>query len=299
MATHSSILAWRIPWIEEPGKLRSVGVTKRQTGPSDLTLSLFTLAAEKAEKRVVTRMKRECYLGNFPHSYTWLHKGRNDLWCPILSQRKESEVKVTQSSLPLWDPMQSMDSPGQNTAVGSLSLLHGIFPTRGSNPGLPHCRWLLYQLSHKGSRGKIIPFKTQIFKGLKENNTDWALGDIPGTVLVTVDYLNNPVAQALLWFPLYRWGYWDKGREMTCPRHSAEDFLGTESEAGSLQGMSLPPGALVAVSRPMNWFRNSSSTSNSAMATLEISPEINIRHLLFHCWNFWSGQCFNKTWLWK
>ena len=45
------------------------------------------------------------------------------------------------------------NSPGQNTGVGSLSLLQGIFPTQGSNPGLPHCRWLLYQLSHKGSPG--------------------------------------------------------------------------------------------------------------------------------------------------
>ena len=35
--------------------------------------------------------------------------------------------------------------------MGSLSLLPGIFPTRGLNPGLPHCRWILYQLSHKGS----------------------------------------------------------------------------------------------------------------------------------------------------
>ena len=43
------------------------------------------------------------------------------------------------------------DSPGQNTGVGSLSLLQGIFPTQGSNPGLPHCGQILYQLSHKGS----------------------------------------------------------------------------------------------------------------------------------------------------
>jgi len=35
--------------------------------------------------------------------------------------------------------------------MGSLSLLQGIFPTQGLNPGLPHCRWTLYQLSHKGS----------------------------------------------------------------------------------------------------------------------------------------------------
>ena len=43
------------------------------------------------------------------------------------------------------------NSPGQNTRVGSLSLLQGIFPTQGSNPGLPHCRWILYQLSYKGN----------------------------------------------------------------------------------------------------------------------------------------------------
>ena len=35
--------------------------------------------------------------------------------------------------------------------MGSLSLLQGIFPTKGLNLSLPHCRWLLYQLSHKGS----------------------------------------------------------------------------------------------------------------------------------------------------
>ena len=48
-------------------------------------------------------------------------------------------------------------SPGQNTGVGSLSLLQGIFPTQGSNPGPLHCRWILYQLSHKGSpRGSLL-----------------------------------------------------------------------------------------------------------------------------------------------
>ena len=35
--------------------------------------------------------------------------------------------------------------------MSSLSLLQGIFPTQGSNPGLPHCRRILYQLSHKRS----------------------------------------------------------------------------------------------------------------------------------------------------
>ena len=48
----------------------------------------------------------------------------------------------------LYSPWNSL---GQNTGVGSLSLLHGIFPTQGLNPGLPHCRWILYQVSHKES----------------------------------------------------------------------------------------------------------------------------------------------------
>ena len=43
------------------------------------------------------------------------------------------------------------NSPGQNTGVGSCSLLQEIFPTQGWKLGLPHCRWILYQLSHKGS----------------------------------------------------------------------------------------------------------------------------------------------------
>ena len=43
----------------------------------------------------------------------------------------------------------------KNTGVGSLSLLQGIFPTQGLNPGLLHCRQILYQLSHKESKDQI------------------------------------------------------------------------------------------------------------------------------------------------
>ena len=43
------------------------------------------------------------------------------------------------------------NSPCQNTGVGSLSLLQGIFPAQGLNPGLLHFRWILYQLNHKGN----------------------------------------------------------------------------------------------------------------------------------------------------
>ena len=45
-------------------------------------------------------------------------------------------------------PAEPPEKP-KNSSVGTLSLLQGIFPTQGSNPGLPQCRWFLYQLSHK------------------------------------------------------------------------------------------------------------------------------------------------------
>ena len=54
------------------------------------------------------------------------------------------------------------NSPGQNPGAGSRSLLQGIFPTQGSNPGLPHCRWILYHLSHQGSL-RILVWVTHPF----------------------------------------------------------------------------------------------------------------------------------------
>ena len=72
-----------------------------------------------------------------------------------------SEVKWSESLSPVWlfatrGLYSPRNSPGQNTGVGNLSLLQGIFPTQGSNPGLPHYRWFLYQLNHKGSISFMI-----------------------------------------------------------------------------------------------------------------------------------------------
>ena len=66
---------------------------------------------------------------------------------------------VGQSCLTLCNPMDCSppgtsvhgDSPGKNTAVGCPAFLQGKFPTQGLNPGLPHCRWILYHQSHQGS----------------------------------------------------------------------------------------------------------------------------------------------------
>ena len=64
----------------------------------------------------------------------------------------ESESgSVLSYSFPSHGLYSLWNAPGQNTGVGSLSLLQGIFPTQGSNPGLPHYRQILYQLNHKGS----------------------------------------------------------------------------------------------------------------------------------------------------
>ena len=66
---------------------------------------------------------------------------------------------VTQLCLTLCNPMNCNppgsfvrgDSLGKNTGMGCHALLQGIVPTQGSDPGLLHCRWVLYPLSHQGS----------------------------------------------------------------------------------------------------------------------------------------------------
>ena len=52
MAPHSSTLAWKIPWTEEPGRLQSMGVAKSQTWLSDFT---FTFHFHALEKEMATR----------------------------------------------------------------------------------------------------------------------------------------------------------------------------------------------------------------------------------------------------
>ena len=62
-----------------------------------------------------------------------------------------SKVKATSDSMQPHVLYSPWNSPGQNTGVGSRSLLQRIFPIQGLNPSLPHCRQILYQLSHQGS----------------------------------------------------------------------------------------------------------------------------------------------------
>ena len=72
-------------------------------------------------------------------------------WRTTTWRRKVKKWKW-ESSPTLCNPMDCpWNSPGQNTGVGSLSLLQGIFPTQEWNQCLLHCRWILYQLSYQGS----------------------------------------------------------------------------------------------------------------------------------------------------
>ena len=110
--------------------------------------------------------------GNIPFSltlfqensvYTYLKnkpKPKNNLACCLkthisfLCVWSESEChSVLSNSLQPRGLYSPWNSPGQSTGVGCLSLLRGIFPTQGLNPGLLHCRQILYQLSHMGSQG--------------------------------------------------------------------------------------------------------------------------------------------------
>ena len=77
---------------------------------------------------------------------------------PPLTTRGESEgesCSVVSDSLRPGGLCSPWTSPGQNTGVGGLSLLQGIFPTQRSNPGLPHRRWILYQPSQQGRRREL------------------------------------------------------------------------------------------------------------------------------------------------
>ena len=87
-----------------------------------------------------------------------------------LSFTNTLEVKVAQLCPTFWDPMDCnlcpWNSPGKNTGVGSHSLLQGIFPTQGSNPGLPHFRQIIYHPGHQWS-------STNTLKALPKKRPMW------------------------------------------------------------------------------------------------------------------------------
>ena len=76
--------------------------------------------------------------------------GKYSLWMKFCLLFESESRSVMSNSLQPHGLYSPWSSPHQNTGVGSRSLLQGTFPIQGSNPGLPHCRQILYQLSHQG-----------------------------------------------------------------------------------------------------------------------------------------------------
>ena len=74
-------------------------------------------------------------------------------WVAMPSSRGSSSPGIEPKSPTLQADSLPSEPPGKpkNTGVSSLSLLQGIFPTQGSNPGLLRCRQILYQLNYQGS----------------------------------------------------------------------------------------------------------------------------------------------------
>ena len=98
---------------------------------------------------------------------------------------KENESRLVMSDS-LWPHgHRSWNSPDQNTGVGSRSLLQGMFPTQGSNPGLPHSRRILYQLSYQGSP-RVLEWVAYLFSSgsSQPRNRTW-ISCIAGGFFIT------------------------------------------------------------------------------------------------------------------
>ena len=116
------------------------------------------------------------------HTHTYIYIYEN---CSVVSN------SLWPHGLYIYSPW---NSPGQNTGVSSLSLLQGLFPTQRSNPGLPHCRQILYQLSHKGSP-RIVEWVAYPFSRGSSQPRNWTgVSCIAGEI-----FTNWTIREALSW----------------------------------------------------------------------------------------------------
>ena len=120
-------------------RARGPGKSRVQIGGLSLLEKKQLLNSQSEAKKSQRMTKREILMG------TGGKLRVKTEWLPSLCRNKNrrcwkwspSVVSISLQPHGLYSPR---NSPGQNTGVGSLSLLQGIFPTQGSNPGLPHCR---------------------------------------------------------------------------------------------------------------------------------------------------------------
>ena len=94
------------------------------------------------------------FLGGSPFSNPYSSKYLLDACCLLITLLNSLESESCSVMSNSWQPYglySPWNSPSRSTGVGRFSFLQRIFPTQGSNPGLPHCEWILYHLSHRGS----------------------------------------------------------------------------------------------------------------------------------------------------
>ena len=161
MATHSSVLAWRIPVM---GSL--VGCCLCGRTESDTT--------------EVTQQQHTCHYYMF-FMYTLSLQQTDEIdtsnIIPIFHMRKLKPSRIffffkcqcqslghVQLFVTLWTIAHlascPWNSPGKNTGVACHFILQGIFLNQGLNPGLLNCRQILYQMSHQGSPGEALKSHT-------------------------------------------------------------------------------------------------------------------------------------------
>ena len=136
---HWTALTWPLPPAQATWELQDSTYQVREVGPLTIFPTCFQTGSRSEQKQGQPHIK-----------LTITEMNPRFLICAVL-------CLVAQSCPTLCDPMDCSppgssvhgDSPGKNTGVGCHALLQGIYPTQGSNPGLPHHRWILYQLSHQ------------------------------------------------------------------------------------------------------------------------------------------------------
>ena len=127
--------------------------------------------------------------------------------------KSESGSVMSDSFLP-HGLCSSWNSLGQNTGVGGLSLLQEIFQIQESNPGLPHCRQILYQLSHKRSPRILewvaYPFFSKSSRPRNQTGISCIAGGLPKRKLINL--LLSYLGMGGLWK-----GEWSKKKKKKDP----------------------------------------------------------------------------------